>query len=269
MQPLPQEYTLSPKYTTTNIPSVTVIIPAYNEEKRIGRVLQEICEFIVINHLDWNLIISLDGNDGTEEIIKQFSRNYGFISYNKYNGRSGKGFAIKRVVNDSKGEFTILMDADGSVRLESILRGFEFLPQYDMVIFDRYSVKENNIPLYRRIPSRGYNLLVKLFFKIRVNDTQCGYMIIKTDIAKSAFSSITISNGFFYVPLLYYVKKMAGHIKEIPIKYEYEGESKFRVSEMVLGGGISLLAFRLRHSRLYKYVPDWARELYSKKFKWI
>jgi len=257
------------KYDVTNIPSVTIIIPAYNEEKRIGRVLQEISEFILINHLDWNVIISLDGNDGTEEIIKQFSKDYPFISYNKYNGRSGKGFAIKRVVNDSRGEFTILMDADGSVRLESILRGFEFLPQFDMVIFDRYSVKENNIPLYRRFPSRGYNLLVKLFFNIGVNDTQCGYMIIKTDIAKSAFGRVTISNGFFYVPLLYYVKKSGGKIKEIPIKYEYESESKFRVLEMVLGGSISLLAFRLRHSRFYKYVPEWTKELYYRKFKWI
>ena len=269
MQPLPQEYTLSPKYSTKNIPSVTIIIPAYNEEKRIGRVLREISEFIVINHLDWNVIISLDGNDNTEEIIKQFSKDYPFISYNKYNGRSGKGFAVKRVMNDSKGEFTMLMDADGSVRLESILRGFEFLPQYDMIIFDRYSAKENNIPLHRRFPSRGYNFLVRLFFNIRVNDTQCGYMIMKTEIAKSAFNSITISNGFFYVPLLYYVKKSGGEIKEIPIKYEYESESKFRVLEMVLGGGISLLAFRLRHSRLYKYVPEWTKELYYRKFKWI
>jgi len=50
MQPLPQEYAPSPEYTTTNIPSVTIIIPAYNEEKRIGRVLQEISEFITINN---------------------------------------------------------------------------------------------------------------------------------------------------------------------------------------------------------------------------
>jgi glycosyltransferase involved in cell wall biosynthesis len=79
------------KYDVTNIPSVTIIIPAYNEEKRIGRVLQEISEFITINNPNWNVIVSIDGNDGTEEIVKDYSKKYSFISYNKKGSRAGKG----------------------------------------------------------------------------------------------------------------------------------------------------------------------------------
>ena len=62
---------------------------------------------------------------------------------------------------------------------------------------------------------------------------------------------------------------MGGKIREIPIKYVYDKNSKFKVSSMVIGGGISLFAFRMRHSRFYKYVPRWATELYLKKFRWI
>ena len=67
---------LQPKYNVTKIPSVTGVIPAYNEEKRIGRVLQEISEFITINNPNWNVIVSIDGNDGTEEIVKNYSKDF-------------------------------------------------------------------------------------------------------------------------------------------------------------------------------------------------
>jgi len=65
-----------PQYNGTNVPFITIIIPAYNEEKRIGRVIQEISEFITIKNPNWNVIVSIDGNDGTEEIVKDYSKEF-------------------------------------------------------------------------------------------------------------------------------------------------------------------------------------------------
>ncbi len=251
------------------IPSVTIIIPAYNEEKRIGRVLDEITEFMSANNLKWDVIVSVDGNDCTDKVAQSYAEKCPMLSLNKKGGRSGKGEAIRRAMKDVTGDFCIIMDADGSISLRDVVENLKYTSTSDMIIFDRYSSKENSIPIFRKIPSRGYNLLVRTLFKIDVNDTQCGYIILRSNVAKEAFNKVRITNGFFYVPLIYYVIKMGGKIKEIPIKYVYNENSKFKVSSMVIGGGISLFAFRLRHSRFYKYFPHWATELYLRKFRWI
>jgi len=269
MQPLPQEYAPSPEYTTTNIPSVTIIIPAYNEEKRIGRVLQEISEFITINNPNWNVIVSIDGNDGTEEIVKDYSKKYSFISYNKNGNRAGKGGAIKRVLSEATGEFTIIMDADGSVNFQAIADSLGLVNNYDVILFDRYSKQGNRIPALRRIPSRGFNALVRVLLGIRVNDTQCGYKIVRTEMLKRAFSQISITNTFFDVALLFYLKRSGARIGEVEVAYNHDDESKFNIVGEIIGQGVSLIAFRVRHSRFYKYVPVWARNLYFRKFKWI
>ena len=104
---------------------------------------------------------------------------------------------------------------------------------------------------------------------IRVNDTQCGYKIIKTEYAKKAFRKISITNTFFDVALIFYLKKIGARIMEIPVGYNHDGESKFNVVSEILGQGSSLLAFRIRNSRFYRYVPKQLVDLYYRKFRWI
>ena len=252
------------------IPTATIIIPAYNEEERIGKVLREIADFISKNNVNWNVIVSIDGNDGTEDIVKKMMGEYNFISYDKNHGRGGKGYAIKRVVGKATGEYTILMDADGSLDFSKITDSINYMKDYDIIIFDRYSNKNNRIPFFRRMPSRGFNILVRAILGIKVNDTQSGYKIIRTDMIREAFSKIAVTDAFYDVALLYYLNEFNPIIKEIDeVTYNHESNSKFNVISLTLGMGISLVAFRVRHSRLYKYIPDWARELYSRKFKWI
>jgi glycosyltransferase involved in cell wall biosynthesis len=251
------------------LPSVTIIIPAYNEESRIKGVLDEISDFISTNNADWELIVSVDGDDGTADIVQTYSSIHPFIKLNKGNERGGKGNAIKRAVNKSSGEFTLLADADGAVSLQDILNGFPYCGIYDAILFDRYSADGNAIPLYRRIPSRGFNILVRAILGLKVTDTQCGYKLVRTSIIKEAFKRIGITNAFFDVALLYHIQKMGGMMKEIEVKYSHRDESKFNILALIIGHGISLFAFRIRHSRFYKYIPGWANELYLRKFRWI
>jgi len=86
---------------------------------------------------------------------------------------------------------------------------------------------------------------------------------------KEAFTEIAVTYTFFDIDLLYHLNNIKPRINRIEIDYRHDGNSKFNVFSSTVGQGISLMAFRLGHSRFYKYVPDWARELYSRKFKWI
>ncbi|MEM0135237.1 MAG: glycosyltransferase [Thermoplasmatales archaeon] len=247
----------------------SLIIPAYNEEKRIRPLLEEISNYISINKLPWEVIIAVDGNDGTANLIHKMSAIYPFISVNTGGGRNGKGGAIKRALNAARGDFVILMDADGSIKFSDILAHINDTEKYDAIIFDRYSSLENNIPFLRRFASRGFNVLVKAMLGIRLNDTQCGYKILAAGYARKAFQKILVSNAFFDVALIFHLKKLDAKIVEIPVDYNHNGDSRFNVAALVLGMGSSLLAFRIRNSRFYKYVPKWLIELYYRKFRWI
>ena len=257
------------KFSNNLMPSTTIIIPAYNEEVRIGKILEEIKDFVATNNVKWDVVVSIDGNDGTEEIVKGISSSYPFIKYNKGQGRSGKGNAIKRVINSSTGEFTLIMDADGAVSLVDIIKNFHYLTDCDVILFDRYSTDGNRIPLYRWVPSRGFNILVRTMLGLNVRDTQCGYKIVRTDLIKEAFKRVGVTNSFFDVALLYHIKKMQGRIKEVDVMYVHDEKSKFKIGAEIIGQGVSLLAFRLRHSRFFKYAPHWAIDLYLRKFRWI
>ena len=263
-----QSYTQIPLTLSEN-KTISIVIPAYNEEKRIRPVLDEICNYIRSNELPWNVIISIDGNDSTDRVIEAMKTDFPFLGYIKNRGRNGKGGAIKKALNIASGEFIILMDADGSVSMENIIKAIDFTDFYDMITFDRYSNPENSIPVMRRFASRGFNALLRALMGIRVNDTQCGYKIMRADYAKSAFDKISVSNTFFDVALLYYMKKGGARSVEIPVRYRHDDESKFNVIAEIIGQGTSLLAFRIRNSRFYKYVPEKIVELYYKKFRWI
>ena len=247
----------------------TIIIPAYNEAGRIGPVLNDVCRFITENKLPWDVIVSIDGNDGTETLVQEKMINFPFLNYNKGKGRNGKGGAIKRALNLATGDYVMLMDADGAIAFEEMVKHVYLLDRYDMINFDRYKKRENQIPGLRRFVSRGYNIYIRMLFSLDVNDTQCGYKIMKTSDAKEVFGKLTITNGFFYSPLFVYLRKMKVHIIEVPVDYSHSEGSKFSVASMVLGGFVSALAFRLRNSPFWKYVPKKLVDLYYRKFRWI
>ena len=161
------------------------------------------------------------------------------------------------------------MDADNSVAFREVLNAVPAIMNNDVVILERYSLAKNQIPFRRELASRGFNLLVRSTLGIKVRDTQSGYKILKEEYARRAFNSITVTNTFYDVALLYKIRKLGGKIIEKPVIYRHDLESKFNIISEILGQGSSLLAFRIRHSPFYKYIPKKLRDLYYRKFRWI
>jgi len=250
----------------------SIVIPAYNEEKRIKPVLDDISDFIRFNNLSWEVIIVIEGNDNTEKIVNYYHEKFPFISSIKLPGRNGMGNAIKKGILASKGDYIILMDADNSAKINDMInkvKDLERFESYDIINFDRYSLKENNIPFKRRFPSRGLNFILRALFKIDVLDTQCDYKIMKKSAVQPVINKITVTNAFFLSAIFIYAKKMKLNIIEIPIRYHHKEGSKFNIISTTLSYLLSIFAFIIRHSRFYKYIPNWARNLYYRKFRWI
>ena len=247
----------------------SIIIPAYNEEKRIGPVLEEISSFISINRLPWEVIIAVDGNDGTENIIMKYREKYPFINSKKSSVRSGMGGAIKRGILASTGEIVLLMDGDGSASLEDVTRKVDLLDRFDIVNFNRYSSPENRIPFKRRFASRSFNLIIRALFGVHVHDTQCGYKIMKRSIVMPIVRRLSVSNAFFLSALFIYAKKYNVRIVEVPIRYAHSDGSKFNVIMTSISYLVSISAFKIRNSGLYDYTPKFIKELYYKKLRYL
>jgi glycosyltransferase involved in cell wall biosynthesis len=248
--------------------TLTIIIPAYNEEEVIGKTLDEISTFILRNNLSWSVIVSVDGNDSTDRVVSSYSSNFPFVSMIKSNERSGKGAAVKRVLDRINSDYIILMDADNSTNFQSITDNLSFLQEYDGIIFARYYY-DNKIPLLRRFLSRSFNILVQASLGIRITDTQTGYKTFRSDIFKEGMRRVGPTNAFFDVALLFFLKQEKVRIKEVKVRYNHRKGGKFNPVSGTLGLGISLVAFRIRHSRFYKYIPESLVELYYRKLKWI
>jgi glycosyltransferase involved in cell wall biosynthesis len=247
----------------------SIVIPAYNEEKRIVSVLNETCEFISNNKLPWEVIIAVDGNDNTNDIVEKYHKFYSFVTSRKSSGRSGMGGAIRRGITSANGKFIILMDADGSANLQNMLNKAFLLEQYDVLNFNRYSLSSNFIPIKRRLASRGLNLILKTLFGISVRDTQCGYKIIKKEVALSIANKNTFSNGFFLTAFFLHSKMMGIKVTEEPLCYKHTDGSKFNLLMTSISYLVSIFAFWTKNSGFYRFVPISLTQLYYRKFRYL
>ena len=266
--PTLQSYIQTPLTLSEN-KTISIVIPAYNEEKRIRPVLDELCNYIKSNELPWNVIISIDGDDKTEQIVNSFHEVFPFVVPNTSKSRNGMGGAIKRGILASNDDYIILMDADGSSRISDLIPSLDFVEWFDIVNFNRYEKGENNIPLKRKFASRGLNFILKAIFKINVKDTQCGYKILKKSSIIPIINSITYTNAFFLSALFLYAKKNGLKTLEIPIEYHHTDGSKFNVIMTAVSYLISIAAFKTRNSKLYSLIPGSIKRLYYTKFRYL
>ena len=252
------EYAEDISISQEHISDVSVIIPAYNEENRIGSVLKDISTFISQNQVDWNIIIAIDGNDGTTGLVSEFKKSHPYISYHLNKKRNGKGYAIKQAVltyqNQLK-DVIVLMDADNSIKFEEIASNIDRIDNTDILIFNRYG-RCNDIPFTRRFLGRTFNLMVRTILGLKINDTQSGYKIFHKNVLIEDINKTGIDGAFFDVSLLYHANIAGQMIKEIQSKTYRHGEgSKFNTIILAFNMFISIFALKFRYSKIYEKMP--------------
>ena len=262
MNELSEEVICPENYELNYYPNITFIIPAYNEERRISYVIDDLCNYIDKNKLNWNIITSIDGTDKTKNIVNEYSRKYDFIIMDTSNSRSGKGNAIKRaLINHSSTlkDFVIFMDADNSIKFNEILNAMKNIKNNDVIILNRYC-KENDIPFLRKFLGRAFNSIIRGFLRLKIHDTQSGYKIFKKNIVMKEITKVGLDNAFFDISLLYHVKNDNYKIKEIDSKYKYDKNTSFHVFKLTINMLMSIFAFKLRYSNLYEKIPEKVKE---------
>ncbi len=256
----------------TNKENLVIVIPAYNEEKRINETLLSYSSYFdklkKKNKMNYEILIVINNtSDRTESIVKSLKRKKSNINYINLK-EGGKGYAIVQGFKQAlKKDFSLIgfVDADMSTSPESFYELVENLKKHDGIIGNRWSEKSKitkKQTLLRRTASRIFNFIVKSMFFMNYQDTQCGAKIFKKEVISKIVDKIYITQWAFDVNLLYLCKINNFKIIEFPTTWEDKGDSKLHVFKTSLKMFFGILRLRLLHSpfkpfiRLYDSMPE-------------
>ena len=207
---------------------LSVVIPAYNEEKRLPATLEKIRKYLSSQRYEWEVLVINDGSkDNTGQVVSELIKSWdGFrLIDNEIN--KGKGGVVKQGMLQAKGEWRLFMDADNSTDISEIEKLQPHLENFDIIIGSRYLNKDSikvKQPLIRRMVSRFGNWLIRILLGIRMVDTQCGFKLFSAKASEEIFPKQTIMRWGFDMEILAIARKKGYEMKEVAVDW-YDAEN--------------------------------------------
>jgi len=211
--------------------SISIVIPVYNEEKRIIPTLKSIINYFSQKEISYEVVIADDGStDNTVKLIEDIKNDYPEISIFKMGRNSGKGRAVREGMLKGKGDYILFMDADSSTAIEEFEKFLPSLKQHKDVIIGTRKAKGANIieyqPFFREFMGKGFTWLSKAVTGAKVSDFTCGFKCFSRKAAKAVFSKAIIDDWSFDAEILFLAEKFGYKITEIPVRWKNDRASK-------------------------------------------
>lgn len=239
-------------------PLLSIVIPAHNEESRLPPSLAKIDAFLKTQPYQAEVIVVENGSkDRTVEVAQAFAADHTYVRVIEAPVR-GKGLAVKVGMLEAIGDYRFICDADLSMPIEELAT---FLPPhvdgYDVIIASREGKGANRVgePEIRHLIGRVNNLIIKLSILRGFEDTQCGFKMFNRSAADDLFQVQQMNGIGFDIELLFIAQKRGYKIKEIPITWYYNDESKIRL----IDDSLKLLA------EIWQIRRNWLKGLYARK----
>jgi dolichyl-phosphate beta-glucosyltransferase len=212
--------------------SISIIIAAFNEEKRIIPSLLKIKEYINKQNIPYEIIVVDDGStDSTYAVVTDLIKDIPHLKVIHYSPNKGKGHALRTGVLASKSEIILLSDADLSTPIEELSKLLPLIhnDKCDIAIGSRALALSEIVkkqPWWRQSMGKFFNKLVKVLVIEDFKDTQCGFKVFRGDIARSLFKEAQIDRFAYDVEILAIGKKKGCKIVEAPVRWINSPESK-------------------------------------------
>ena len=213
---------------------ITLLIPMYNEEKIVKDTLSEVTAYMKETFLEDYEILFV--NDGSQDSCAAFvsecrDPSVRLVSYGQ---NRGKGHAIRTGVEVARGDVIFFTDCDLAYGCEVIREFYDVLAAEDgpdLAVGSRPKHPEGyaGYTLLRRLVSRAYLLVLRLFGGLKLSDSQCGCKGFRGDAAKKIFSHCEIDRFAFDFEAILIAQKMGATFREIPVTVKRHGESKVHI----------------------------------------
>lgn len=219
--------------TETGPRELSILIPAYNEEHRIEKTLQLIFNYIKEKNLAAEVIVIDDGSsDNTVRIVQKYQVHVPTLALIHYKKNRGKGHAVKRGVEASRGQYILFTDADNSTPIEEVEKLFTAVKKGGNYIaigsraLTRSEIKIRQ-PWYRRAIGKIGNALIRMLAVRGIHDTQCGFKLFTAKAAQDIFARQRITRFGFDIEALSLAQKLGYRIAEVPVRWINSPQSRF------------------------------------------
>jgi len=201
--------------------SISIIIPAYNEEKRIPASLVKVRDYLDGSTWEFSEVVVI--NDGSRDATAAVARAAG-ARVIENPGNRGKGYSVKHGMLEAKGEWALYTDADLSAPIEDLERLWAALEREGAQVavgsrgVDRSLVGVHQ-PLAREAMGRLFNLVMRIVTGLPFRDTQCGFKLFETRVAKDVFARQQLDGFGFDVEVLFIARRLGYKLKEVAVRW--------------------------------------------------
>ena len=217
---------------------LAIIIPAYNEEKRIEKTIHSINAYLIKKQLSYEILIVSDGStDGTVQLIDNIKKETKNLRLLHNNVNHGKGWVVRQGMLNTKAKIRLFMDADNATSIEHYdLMVPLFSKGYQVVMGSRNSKDaegaRQEVPqnIIKRLSGNISNILIQIIAVWGIWDTQCGFKALTAAAAEDIFSRSKIDRWGFDIELLFLAQRLRYSIAVIPVKWINDFNSKVKLS---------------------------------------
>jgi glycosyltransferase involved in cell wall biosynthesis len=229
--------------------TVDVVIPVYNEERVLAQSIATLRDFLSKNlSAKWKVVIADNAStDKTWEIAQSLSKQYPDVAA-VHIDKKGRGRALRKTWLESDADIVSYMDVDLSTELAAFPKLLQAIEEgYDIAIGSRL-MRESKVKrsFKRELTSRGYNLIIKVMFFNRWVDAQCGFKAVRREAARALVPLIQNQEWFFDTELLILAGKKGYRIKEIPVAWVEDPDTRVKIAKTIREDLAGLMRLRFR-----------------------
>ena len=236
---------------------LSLVIPAFNEDRRIGQSLERILSFFRAQSYPFEIIVVDDGStDRTVEVVRGLAASDPRLRVEPQPQNRGKGEAIRKGMLLAGGKYLFFSDADLSVPIEAVP---DFLSRLeagdDVAVGSRRiagAVIEVHQPIHRELMGKVFTGLSNLILGLKLKDFTCGFKAFRRDAARELFSRQRLGGWSFDSEILYLAKSKGYRIAEVPVVWRNDEATKVRLGRDVVRSFVDLWNIRINHT-LGKY----------------
>lgn len=230
----------------------SIVIPVYNEERRIPKSIDAICDFFAKQSVDTEVIFVNDGStDKTLDVLQPYQKK-GNIRVVSYEHNRGKGYAVRQGVAAATGDWIVFFDIDLATPLKEFDHLRSIMEKDDQVIIGSRRLAESHIQKYessvRTMLGQGFTLLSNMLVP-GIKDFTCGFKCFSRSAAQKIFPVARIDRWGFDTELLFIAHKKHIPIKQMGVEWAHDDDSRVHVLKSIITSAKELLEIELNYIR--------------------